>query len=86
MGHRKDKTKDENPNTNEQAHRNPAKANDYKGEAQNVNDDAGRSLNEDELDHARNKATEGLRQQRDDSSKSSNNDVNKGDNDQLGRG
>ena len=35
---------------------------DYKAEAQNVNDDTGRALNEDELNRARNKATEGLRQ------------------------
>jgi hypothetical protein len=31
---------------------------DYKGESQDVNDDSGRPLNEDELDHARNKATQ----------------------------
>lgn len=86
MGHRTDKTKKEDPTTNEQAHRNPAKTNDYKGEAQNVNDDTGRPLNEGESDHARNKATEGMRQKRDDRSKSRNNSINQGDNDQLGRG
>ena len=37
-------------------------AHDYKGEAQNVNDDTGRPLEEEELEHARNKATEGTRQ------------------------
>ena len=58
MGHRKDKTRREDPTNNEQAHRNPSKTNDYKGEAQNVNDDAGRPLNTDELTHARNKAKE----------------------------
>jgi hypothetical protein len=58
MGHQTDKTKHEDPTTDQQAHRNPAKASDYKGEAQNVNDDTGRPLNEDETAHARNKANE----------------------------
>ncbi|MFL5809926.1 MAG: hypothetical protein ACJ749_10430 [Flavisolibacter sp.] len=31
---------------------------DYKGESQNVNDDAGRALSQDEMDHARNKANQ----------------------------
>jgi hypothetical protein len=58
MGHRKDKTRQENPTNNEQAHRHPAKAADYKGEAQNVNDDEGRPLNDEELEQASNKANE----------------------------
>jgi hypothetical protein len=49
---------EENPIANEEAHRNPAKTNDYKGEAQNVNDDTDRPLGEEELAHARNKANE----------------------------
>lgn len=39
---------------------------DTKGEAQNVNDDQGRPLNDEETDYARNKANEGLRQGRSD--------------------
>jgi hypothetical protein len=58
MAHGTDKTREEDPSTNEQAHRNPVKTNDLKGEAQNVNDDAGRPLNENELGHALNKANE----------------------------
>ena len=45
-----------------EARRDFAQSHDYKGEAQNVNDDAGRPLNEGEVDQARNKANEGLRQ------------------------
>jgi hypothetical protein len=86
MAHRTDKTKGEDPATNQEAHRNAAKTGDYKGEAQNVNDDEGRPLDTEDLEHARNKATEGLRQGRDDSTKSRNNEVNRGENDQLGRG
>ena len=44
--------------TNREAHRDPAQSQNYKGEAQNVNDDTGRPLQQDELDHARNKANE----------------------------
>jgi hypothetical protein len=51
-------------NTDAEARRDPAQTHDYKGEAQNVNDDTGRPLNEDETEHARNKATEGTRQNR----------------------
>ena len=58
MAHRTDKTREENPTNDEQAARNPVKTNDYKGEAQNVNDDAGRSLDEAELNKSRNKANE----------------------------
>ena len=53
-----------NENTDAEAHRDPAQSHDYKGEAQNVNDDTGRPLNEDEITHARNKANEGARQER----------------------
>jgi hypothetical protein len=62
---REERNKDDN--TDEEARRDPAQSQDYKGESQNVNDDTGRPLNEEELDKARNKATEGLRQERDDS-------------------
>jgi hypothetical protein len=41
------------------ARRDPKQSHDYKGEAQNVNEDDGRPLHEDELEHARNKSTEG---------------------------
>jgi hypothetical protein len=46
------------------ARRDPAQTHDMKGEAQNVNDDTGRPLNEQDLNKARNKANEGLRQER----------------------
>lgn len=49
------------------ARRDPAQAHDVKGEAQNVNDDTGRPLDEQELERGRNKANEGLKQGRDDS-------------------
>jgi len=67
MAHKKEKNRDRdvNDDTNMQAHRDPAQSKDYKGEAQNVNDDSGRPLEAGELRHARNKATEGLRQDRD---------------------
>lgn len=44
-----------------EAHRNPSQANDYKGEAQNVNDGDGRPMdnNQEEQRHARNKAHSG---------------------------
>ncbi len=47
-----------------EAHRDAGKSHNYKGEADNVNDDSGRPLSETDTDKARNKATEGLRQQR----------------------
>jgi hypothetical protein len=50
--------------TNAEAHRNPTRAEDYKGEAQNVNDDTGRPMEGPETQHAVNKANEGLRQGR----------------------
>ena len=46
-------------NTDAEARRDPAQVHDYKGESQNVNDDNGRPLNEEELRNARNKANEG---------------------------
>ena len=57
----------ENIDTDVEAHRDPAKVHDYKGEAQNVNDDTNRPMSGDEAAQARNKATEGIRQQREDS-------------------
>jgi hypothetical protein len=59
-------------NTDAEARGDPAQSHDYKGEAQNVNDDTGRPLNEEELKHARNKATEGTRQNRDTSDSGTN--------------
>jgi hypothetical protein len=44
--------------TDADARRHPTKAEDTKGEAQNINDDSGRPLNDDELEHARRKANE----------------------------
>ena len=44
--------------TDEAAHRGSAQADDFTGDAQNVNADNGRPLNEDELHRARNKANE----------------------------
>ena len=52
----------EDNNTDEEARRDPAQSQDYKGEAQNVNDDTGRPLDEKEVDHARNKANVDQRQ------------------------
>lgn len=63
MAHYKDH-KSEAQNTDAEAHRDPAQSHDYKGEAQNVNDDTGRPLNKNEISHARNKANEGARQGR----------------------
>ena len=67
------KTSQENPGeseirsdeNDELARRDPNQSHDYKGESQNVNDDTDRTLSQEELDHARNKATEGLKQGRD---------------------
>lgn len=50
--------------TNIDAARDEAQVHDLKGEAQNVNDDTGRPLTDEEAAHARNKATEGRRQGR----------------------
>jgi hypothetical protein len=60
-----ERNKDEN--TDAEVGRDPAQGHDYKGESQNVNDDAGRPLTEEETNKARNKANEGLRQGRNDS-------------------
>jgi hypothetical protein len=61
----RDKQQD-NDYTDADARREGAQAHDVKGEAQNVNDDTGRPLNEEELNKARNKASEGDRQGRSD--------------------
>ena len=68
MGHRTDKTRTEDLSTDQRANRHPNKANEYTEDAQNVMDDNVDnvdSLQDDEVDHARNKATEGIRQGRD---------------------
>ena len=61
------KERDQNENTDAEARRNANQSHDYKGEAQNVNDDTGRPLSKEETDKARNKANEGLRQGRNES-------------------
>jgi hypothetical protein len=63
--------------TDAEARRDPAQTHDYKGESQNVNDDTGRPLNEEETQHARNKAMEGTRQNRDTSDSGTNNKIYK---------
>ena len=45
--------------TNASAHRGDAAVQDFAGDAQNINADNNRPLNDDELQHARNKANEG---------------------------
>jgi hypothetical protein len=60
------KKRDKKENTDAEARRDAAQSHDYKGEAQNVNDDTGRPLNKEETNKARNKANEGLRQGRND--------------------
>ncbi|MBD0297424.1 MAG: hypothetical protein ICV84_19905 [Flavisolibacter sp.] len=62
---REERNKDQE-NTDAEARRDWAQTQDYKGEAQNVNDDTGRPMTDEEARDARNKATEGMRQQRDD--------------------
>lgn len=62
MGHRTDKTRTEDLSTDQRANRHPNKAGNYTEEAQNVmNDDVGNvdPLNDEGIDHARNKANEG---------------------------
>jgi hypothetical protein len=62
----------------QEARRDAAQTHDYKGEAQNVNDDEGRPMTgEDELQHARNKANEGIRQNREDSDSGTNDKLTK---------
>ena len=53
-----------NKDNNEERERDTQQSKDYSGEAQNVNDDAGRPLNPDEVENARNKSMEGIRQGR----------------------
>jgi hypothetical protein len=68
MGHRTDKTRTEDLTTDQRANRHPSKANDYTEDAQNVMDDNVGNvdpLEGNEVDHARNKATEGIKQGRD---------------------
>ena len=70
MGHRTDKSRTEDMTTDQRANRHPSKSGNYSEEAQNVNDDNVLNvdtLKGDETDHARNKATEGIRQGRDNS-------------------
>lgn len=62
---RRERLRDQNTDT--EARRDGAQSHDYKGEAQNVNDDTGRPLNKEETEHARNKAMEGTKQNRDSS-------------------
>jgi hypothetical protein len=50
--------------TDAEARRDPAQTHDAKGEAQNINDDSSRPLTNEEAEHARNKAGEGIRQKR----------------------
>ena len=54
---------DDQSNSHRNGHRDPFRVHDTKREAQNVNDDEGRSLNEEETEKARNKALEGKRQE-----------------------
>lgn len=54
----------EREHTNADAHKDRAQTHDLKEEAQNVNDDNGRPMTDDEAGHASNKATEGMRQGR----------------------
>lgn len=63
MGHQKDKF-----TTNERAHRHPTKSPNLSEDAQNVMNDNVADvdpLSSEETEHARNKATEGIRQGRD---------------------
>ena len=68
MGHQKDKSRTEDPTTDKRAHRHPSKSANYSEDSQNVlNDNVGNvdPLSNEETEHARNKATEGIRQGRD---------------------
>ena len=55
---------DDSQSADKDASRDYAQAHDLKGEAQNVNDDTGRPLTDEEAKQARNKANEGRRQGR----------------------
>ena len=62
MGHRTDKTRTEDLSADQRANRHPNKSVDYTEEAQNVrNDNVGNldPLDDDDAEHARNKANEG---------------------------
>jgi hypothetical protein len=61
--------RDRNRDRGAESKRDKAQSHDYKGEAQNVNDNNGRPMNEEEPGKARNKATEGIRQNRDEDAK-----------------
>ena len=50
--------------TDAEARRDQGQSHDYKGESQNVNDDTGRPMSDQEIEKARSKANEGLRQER----------------------
>ena len=68
MGHQKDKSRTEDPTTDQRANRHPNKSANYSEDSQNVlNDNVGDvdPLSNEETEHARNKATEGIRQGRD---------------------
>jgi len=68
MGHQKDKSRTEDSTTDQRANRHPSKSTNYSEDAQNVlNDNVGKvdPLSNEETEHARNKATEGIRQGRD---------------------
>ena len=83
MAHRKDKTRKEDMTTDQRANRNPNKAGNYTEESQNVlNDDVSnvRPLKDEDMEHARNKATEGIRQGRDERNKNSNSRTERGAN------
>jgi hypothetical protein len=54
---------DDQSDSHRKGYRDSAQVHDTKGEAQNVNDDEGRPLNEEETEKARNKALEGKRQE-----------------------
>src|SRR5690242_17004071 len=51
-------------NTDAEARRDTAQNKDYKAESQNMNDDTGGPLSNEEVENARNKATEGQKQGR----------------------
>jgi hypothetical protein len=72
MKNNRNHNRETGPRSNAEARRDKNQSHDYKGEAQNVNDDKGRPLNEKETKHARNKATEGTRQGRDNDNRKSN--------------
>ena len=63
-GSSRDERADERDATGAGERNGPEYAQDFVGDAQNVNDDNGRPMTDEEAEHARNKATEGLRQGR----------------------